>query len=267
MLEELLLTAVSDSDANAWVNTVQGAGGFVAGPQRRRVATLIRSLKAAGVWPTLDRLWLFAAENSTQALIDLKARATATIVAGGGAPIFTASRGYKGQHAGFINSGFNPTGGGVNYVENSGSYGFWVETAESAPASALRLMGNDSAGWSEFTTGALNYVFSVNNNGSNGGTGVSATAIGCMDLNRVAASGVGATTFYQNAVLTNSVAIASATFPNNSFFVLAGNNAGAAYQPSDARLAAAWIGSGKNATLSAALYAPLRSYMTAVGLP
>ncbi|MEI6204900.1 MAG: hypothetical protein WCP68_23385 [Enhydrobacter sp.] len=80
MLEELLLTGLSDPDANAWADAVQGAGGFVTGSQRRRVAALIRSLKAAGVWPLLDRLWLFAAENNVQALIDLKAIATATLV-------------------------------------------------------------------------------------------------------------------------------------------------------------------------------------------
>ena len=267
MLKELLLAQVSDPDANAWANAVQGAGGFVTGPQRRRVATLIRSLKVAGVWTTLDRFWLFAAENSTQALIDLKARAQATIIAGGAAPVFTASRGYKGQHAGYINSGFNPTGGGVNYVQNSASYGCWVENAESTPASSIRLMGNDSAGWSEFATTAGNYVFALQNNGSSGSSAVASISAGCMDMNRVAASGTGATSFYQNGALTNGVNIASTTFSNNNFFILASNIGGAAYQPSDARLAAAWMGGGKNATLSAALYAPLRSYLTAVGVP
>ena len=266
MLEQLLLTGVSDPDANAWADAVQAAGGFVTGPQRRRVATLVRALKSGGVWPLLDRLWLFAAENSTQALTDVKARAVATVVAGGAAPVFTAARGYKGQHAGYINSGFNPASGGANFVQNSASYGCWVETSDSNPSSLFRLMGNDSAGWSEFATTPTNYAFSLNNNGSSGSSAVASTSTGCMDLNRVAASGAGATTFYQNGAITNSVNIASTTFPSNAFFVLAGNNAGSGYQSSDARLAAAWMGAGRNSQQAATLCAALRTYMTAVGV-
>lgn len=262
MLEELLLTTVSDPDANAWANAVQGAGGFVTGAQRRRVATLIRSLKAGGVWPLLDRLWLFAAENPTQALMDLKARAVATLVS---SPVFTVNRGYKGNHAASIDSGFNPSSGGFNYTQNSGAPFTWVETAESTPASLLCLFGNDESNYGHLQTGAVTFAYGINS-GSAAGTTIPVASTGLIDISRNAASGAGALTASLNGVLDSSSTIASVAIPNHSFFILASNNAGAVYQPTDGRLSAWGIGGARSSAQKARLSAAMCTYMASVGV-
>src|SRR5262249_57621708 len=95
-----------DGDTLAWQSAVQGAGGAVGYAQLGFVDRLIFDLKAANVWAGLDRLWLFAAENSQQALIDLVARAGATAV---NSPTFTATRGWQGNGtSSYLHSHFNP---------------------------------------------------------------------------------------------------------------------------------------------------------------
>ncbi len=259
MLEGLLLTGLSDPDANAWANAVQGAGGFVTGPQRRRVATLIRSLKAAGVWPLLDRLWLFAAENNVQAGIDLVARASVTLVA---APAFTVARGYKGGSGAYINTNFNPGTGSPNFSRNSGGYGCWVEAVDTSAGD--RIMGNDSALASELFVGATNYGYGVSQ-ASNSTSMTPTYTTGAMDSVRVASSGTGAVSFYVNGALSASDSIASVAVANQSFFVLASNNGGSPPK-STIRAADCWIGGGMSAALIAALKVARRTYMTAVGV-
>lgn len=254
-----------DADAVAWWQAVVAGGGTVSGVQLRTVSTLIRGLKADGVWPTLDRLWLFAAENSTQALVDIVTRSTATIVVGGGAPVFTAGRGYRGQNSGFINTVFNPSNGSPRYVRDGAAFGCWVEAADSVPANGSRLMGNDPANAGEFATSAGNYNFGVNQ-AADVGSLVSATSTGSFHFSRVASSGAGSANSYQNGVLTVAVNSASIAIPSNNFFALAGNNAGAAYQPTNARLAATYMGGALSAGQIGAFYIRLRAYMTAAGV-
>jgi hypothetical protein len=69
-------------------------GGALSNSELRLVSNLIRGLKTDGVWSSLDRLWLFAAENSTQALTDLVARSSATAT---NSPTFTANQGFAGN--------------------------------------------------------------------------------------------------------------------------------------------------------------------------
>jgi hypothetical protein len=73
--QRAVLDTVIDVDARAWQTSVISAGGTVSPQQLVRVSTLIRGLKVDHVWEVHDRLWLFAAENSTQARRDLVARA------------------------------------------------------------------------------------------------------------------------------------------------------------------------------------------------
>lgn len=255
---------VSEPDAELWALAVVSADGTVSDAQKRLVAILLRSLKFAGVWSSLDRLWLFAAENATQALIDIKALATATAT---NSPTFTAGRGYKGSHlSAYLNSNFNPTAGTPNYQRNSASYGLWVETAESDPAGAYRLMGNDSSNYSEISVGVAFLSIHLNQGSPTSVSTMASTATGLVTGSRIAASGAGSTTFYLNGGAQGTGAIASIALPNNNFNILAGNNAGAVYQQSDARVAAVVIGGALTAAQHLALYAALRAYMTSVGV-
>ena len=259
-----MIAATFDRDAVAWQRAVLSGGGSVSAAQLGRVSTLVKSLKSAGVWSSLDRLWLFASENSTQALTDLVARATATAV---NSPTFTAARGYQGSHlSAYINSNFNPSTAGGHYTQNGASYGFWVETADSNPSGSFRLMGNDSSNYSEIVTGATDLSIQVNQGSPNGASSILSTATGLVTGSRTAASGAGSVNYYLNGVSGGSGSTSTIALPNNNFNILAGNNAGTAYQQSDAREAAAYIGGGMSAAQVAALYASLRAYMTSVGV-
>jgi hypothetical protein len=248
-------------DAMAWRNAVLAASGTVSPQQLARVSTLIRALKAGDVWSSLDRLWLFAAENATQALIDLKARATATVA---NAPTFTANRGYAGNGSNaIVNTGFNPTSGSPNYTQSSAHWGLWVETTSSG--ATMRLGGQDSANTTDMSSngaGATTYTFGVNQ-AAGVNTTVANTSLGDFDFVR---TGAAAIVSYHLGAQTATATNASIAIPNNNFFVLAGNNAGVAFVPTDGRVAGFWAGGALTAPQVAAFRAARRAYMTAVGV-
>lgn len=250
-----------DPDAAQWRSTVRVAGASVSDTQAKRVSQLVKALKTSGVWSALDRLWLFAAENPTQALLDVKARATATAV---NSPAFTGGRGYKGSHlSAYINSNFNPTtASGPNYTRNSCCYGCWVETPESAPSVGYRIMGNDETNYGEFAVGASTYSITIQSP-AGFGTTIPSTSIGSITATRPGANNFRA---FLNGIFDSNANAASTVVPNSNFYILAANNNGTPYQQSDTRLAAAWIGGGLTDSQVAALHAALRQYMTAQGV-
>jgi len=248
-------------EARLWRDAVRAAGSDVSPFQMGRTSTLITSLKASGVWFLLDRLWPFAAENSQQALIDLKSRATATAV---NSPTFTANRGYKGSHlSAYINSNFNPSTAGGNYTQNSASYGLWIETAESTSSGSYRYMGNDSSNYSEISVGASFLSVNINQGAPAAATTIPTASTGLISGSR---SGAAAAARYLNGALDSTTTLASIAVPNANFNILASNNAGTPFQQTDARAAAAFMGGNLTALQQAALYASLRTYMTAVGV-
>ena len=113
----------SDPSARTWVNAVKAAGGTVSSTRERLVSDLIVGLKGAAVWPGLDRLWLHAAENGTQALIDLKARATATAV---NSPTFTVDRGFTvNGTSSYLNLNL-AANAAIYYTRDAASFGGWI---------------------------------------------------------------------------------------------------------------------------------------------
>jgi hypothetical protein len=254
-----LLLPSLDKDAAAWVASVRTAGASVSDVQKRRVSALVSYLKSAGVWSLLDRLWLFAAENATQALTDLVARATATAV---NSPTFTANRGYRGNgSSAYVNTGFNPTSGSPHYTQNAAHWGLWVETAQGT--ATMRLGGQDSSGVTEMAgTAAASTLYSYGvNQASGASSGVSNTALGSFHFVRTGASAIQA---YHNGAQSATATNASIAIPNNNLFALAGNNAGTAFSPTDGRLSGIYAGGALTGTQVAAFHAALRAYMTAV---
>ncbi|MDP3740357.1 MAG: hypothetical protein Q8R02_23425 [Hyphomonadaceae bacterium] len=250
-----------DADALLWQKAVVAAGGALSSSRLSLVSQTVRRLKQGGVWANLDRLWLFAAENSTQALIDLKARAVATAV---NSPTFTASRGFAGDGAtAYIDTGFNPATAGGNYVRDDACEGAWVETAQTASASAHHYMSYDEAIYTYIRqTNTTAYSFGVNN--AAGDTSYTfVTQTGAWHAQRTASN---AYALYQNGVSVQTGALTSAAVSSRNFFVLAGNNGGAPYLPTDGRLSGAWLGKSLTVGQLAAFYAAMRAYMTAVGV-
>lgn len=248
-----------DPDALAWRSTII-ATNAVSPAQLRRVSTLIRALKAAGVWSSLDRLWLFAAENATQALTDLKARATATAV---NSPTFTANRGYAGNGSNaYINTGFNPATGTPLYTQNDGSFGVWIETAETVTGSDHHYIANDEAIFSLLRQlNATQYNFGVN--ASAGTSYTYASQTGHWHAQRTASN---AQALFKDGASVATSSTSSAAFASQAFFVLAGNNGGAPFGATNGRLSATWMGGSMGAPVVAAFNNAMRTYMTAVGV-
>ena len=85
------------------------------------VDTLIKGLKTNGIWAKLDSMWVFAAENSQSALIDLKALVTGTATT---SPTFTADYGYTGDGVKVVVLNYTHT----NLTQNSSfisGFGIW----------------------------------------------------------------------------------------------------------------------------------------------
>lgn len=245
-----------------WRRDVVAAGGLVSTPRLNTVSALIRGLDSDGVWSVLDRLWLFAAENSTQARRDLVAR---TVASPQNSPTFTANRGYTGDGvSSYVDTNFNPSTAGGKYTQNDASYGAWVETADGSPGTP-RAMGNDGVNASELRISATNYQGGINS-GAYTDSLVASTTTGLLVLTRPAASGVGSQNIYRNGGSLVAANQASTALPNRTFFVLATNQAGSVAGPSTSRIAAAFAGGSLTAAQVASLYARLRTYMTAVGV-
>ena len=125
-LIENYLAATLDPATTAWVNAVVTAGGTVSTAQKVKVDTLIRGLKADGLFSVLDRVWLFASENTQQAGIDIINLGTLTEH---GSPTFTAGSGYAFSGSNYLDTGIILASESRNYTLNSASSFVYIPTS------------------------------------------------------------------------------------------------------------------------------------------
>ena len=257
-----ILFGAPDVDALLWKQAIRAVGADVSAARLGQVSALIRGLKVAGLWTSLDRLWLHAAENASQALIDIKALATATAV---NTPTLTPDRGYTGNGTtSYLNLNFNPSTAGGNYVQDSATYGFWMTTDTGVGANA-RVMGNNDSTWQETL---LDTTTSYK-----GGINQTIGPISFTPANRIglyAAERTTSTAFalYLKGAVGISGTQASSAPSSANFFLLAANNGGTpAIVGFNCTIGASFFGSALGATKQAAFYAAMRSYMTAIGAP
>ena len=262
----------ANAETTTWVNAVVGDGGSVSAGRQTSVDTLITSLKSGGVWTSLDRLFLFAAENSQSALRDICAAAAATVAGG---PTFTADRGYTGTDNSstvYIDSGFNPSTGTPNYTQNSAHISVWSNTNATSAAGGVSIgaqvsgaSGQDTEIFPKFSDGKAYYRINDTSLGVSGGV-ANADSTGYYVANR---SGAATQQGYRNAVDQGIVAVSSAAIPNGNFIILgwivypAGTHkTGDAHQNCGVT-----IGGSLTSGQVTSLYNALRTYMTAVGVP
>lgn len=252
------------TEALLWKASVVAAGGTVSDARLGLVSTLIGSLKTAGVWGLLDRLWLLAAENSQSALIDLVARAFATAI---NSPTFTADRGYAGNGStSYLKSGFTPSVNGIAYQRNSAAAFTYQNTTRTASTS-------DSLGVSD--AGGVQTVISprftgdiaggnVNNTAAAGSaTGAVTDALGLITMSRTSST---ALAVYKRTVQLGTASVTSSPVPSAEIYLLGVNGNGTPTQLDTVRVAAVGLGAGfvqQNVTdLNAALEG---GYLTAIG--
>lgn len=241
-----------DSATNAWIAAV-GSSNISSGRQTV-VDNLIVGLKADGVWSKLDRLWLFAAENTASALVDLKATATATAV---NSPTFSTTGYTFNGSTNYINTGYNPASG-TNYAQNSAHISVWpVNISSSAWAQHGNYDNTKGAGLEWGST--VWYAYINDNTLSN--TSVTKGSTGLITLTRPAS---GSRKLYVSGTSAYSDSVSSTGISSNNYYVGAGNAAGSATHHTTNKIATFSIGGSLTDTDVANLYSRLRTYMTAV---
>lgn len=252
------LSPPDDSATTAWVAAVVSAGGTVSDERKSLVNNLVLGLKSDGLWTKLDRLWLFAAENSQSALIDLVAASSASLVATN--PTFTADRGFTGNASGYINTGFNATSGTPKFTQNDSHWSLWNLKGD-AISGNTGIHGNGGAGgaqWSYYNGGHYRLI---NDNGIGGAYDAPSSLIGHHLVSRPSSTN---SYHYRNGSLYQNPAATSSAVLNANFYVLWDSTANA---KSVMEVAAYSIGSNLNGGSDASnFYNRLQTYMTAVGL-
>ncbi len=237
---------------------------------RNAYISLINGLIVLGIWQKLDLLYIFAAPNSATALQNLiknSFNGTAN-----GTPSFTSYQGFTGVDASttvYIDTGFNPSTAGGNYVQNSAHISAWSNTnAASSPTGGV-LLGVLSGGVETDIlpryNGSTDIYFRINDSVGSASSATNASSIGHYISNR---SGASATQGYKNGISVATPNASSGALANGNIFVLAtdsvgvGATLGGGYQ-----LTMASVGGNLSATDSLNFYNLLRTYMTAVGVP
>jgi len=272
----LLARAPSGEDvASIWASTVISDGGTVSGTQQTLIANLVEGLMNDKVWQKLDRLWIFAGENTQQALRDLVGRNLATAQ---GSPTFTTSTGYTGQDSitptKYIDTGYTPTTSAFNYSLNSAHISAWC-VGNVATTSGSGIGAGDLIG--AFRTTGFITALSVTDNtptvtagvNSNPGlipaSGAPSTRAGLWLANR---SGASATQVYQNGILFATPNDTSNSMPDQTVFACGLRASNGSPSGGNANIVAAIsIGGSLTADDAIAFYNRMRTYMTAVGVP
>lgn len=231
-------------------------------------ATLIDGLVADGVWPILDVLQIYATQDSTTALLNLKSSSfAATLV---GTPTFTADSGFTGGANATttrINTGFTPSTAGGSYTQNSACIGYWLNTNATNAGVSVSGVRTGPAAYNFHPKYTDNSVYPRINSTSSTTYANSGDARGLYLMSR---SGSTTINSYKNGVSLGTADTAtSAAVPDFPLIVLGGYASTATYSaPATGQVGSAFIAGGDlDATEQLALYDRLRAYMTAVGVP
>ncbi len=231
---------------------------------------LICGLVTDSVWSLLDVLQVYATQNSTVSLLNLKSLSfNATNV---GSVTFTTDRGYtgtEGSTTAYIETGYGFSSSGAQLTQNAGHLSVWSVTNVNSAAAIMgiaRASPNSSSYLLPNQTSSTNAFYNVSS-GFSGCTATCTVAAGSTVAHYIAsrtASNVIAGYKNGSNVVTSSQASAipsADTFPVLAW-VIDGAYTGSRYQA-----AAVTMGAALNSTQAGNLYTRLRTYMTAVGVP
>lgn len=224
---------------------------------------LICGLVTDGIFANLDILRIYAAPNTTTALLNLVS--SSYNGTSNGSPTFVAYTGYNGTDGSttiYIDSNFNPSTASGHYTQNLAHMSAWfLSTAAHDPPNGYSSgSGIDTYIWNRFSTDGKSYL---RINASNaGGPGTPPTYNGFFGGDR------NGTTLksYLNATEYLSLFSASQALLNLNFYELGYNGNGTPHS-SGSQLAMWSVGANFTPTQWTNYYNRLRTYMTAVGVP
>ena len=176
--------AAFDSDYQAVLTYATSLGyNLPSSGQQVKQNQLMLDLKAGGIWAKLDTFAMFANDGGSNfGLIDWKRLTTYTAV---NSPTFTSNVGFQGNgSSAWINTNYNPTTNGVNYVLNKASVWMYKYTAGTNGASQL-ISTNDER--TVITNNSSNYHILNTNFGNLGSPpSVSFNVTGLIGQNKTA---------------------------------------------------------------------------------
>lgn len=219
---------------------------------------LVRDLKAASIWNSLDLIYVLANETSQLACLNWKApttfAATPTLT-----PTFTQNRGFTGNGTNsYLATSWNFSTNAVNYTQNSAMLGIWNLTA--LPNTSLAV-GTIVAGKSAMTpkggTGGVQFRFRMNNSAAIE-LGAITDASGLSVAVRTDANTVAG---YKNGTLFGApTTVVSEALDNDTFGLLRGF--GTYF---NGQLSVGFAGASITAAQHAQLYTALQTYLRATG--
>lgn len=217
--------------------------------------TMICGLVTDGVYAKLDLLYIFAANNSTDALLNIIASTTTTLSAT--APTFTANTGFAGNGtSASINVTGYTLGSGTNFTQNSASMFGW---STEAGADNGVIVGNSISFNSQIFLQSFNFgsASSTSIGAANLNSGTLSTGLGLFTTSRTSSTELDT---YQNATnIATSAANASQaiTAANPWFLALNGEWFGGG-------IAAGGFGGGLTSTDVTNLQSRIHTFLNAV---
>lgn len=228
----------------------------------RAIASLVGSLKAAGLWAKLDLLYILAAHDAQAARLNwVGDHYTLTAV---NSPSFVTDRGYASGTSAYLATGYNPAVNGIHFTRNNAHMGVWDLTNRAA---ANIIPGGISANTSlqcavmPRSTGDLAWI-NVNDQGM--ALGAVTRSDGLTLGSRLDAA---TRANYRDATLLGTASAASIAVPSVPLDLLCWSiNGGTSriYWCTD-RIAVFTMGAGLTSPEVAAFHGALLAYLTAVG--
>jgi hypothetical protein len=243
-------------------NFLARATGITSDVDKGRYDTLITGLVTDGIFSKLDALYIFAAPDSATALLNLIQNYFNGTVTG--ALTFNAYVGYTGSGAtNYINTGFNPSTAGGNYLQNSGSLGAYVRTSRTADQTYTSLGTQTGAGYSVILPQGVfgdTFQYAVNS-----GTPKSVASTNSQGQWIASGTGASAIAAQKNGAAFDSDTGASVSRDNSNIYVFA-TNAGSPSNFSLDQQSAVLIGGGLTGTEMTNLAGRINAFMTAYGI-
>ena len=215
--------------------------------------TLINGLVSDGVWSSLDVLLVLAAPSAGVACTNLISSSFQPSFSDA-EPTFTAYHGIStGGSVSYLNTNFNPSTAGGNYVRNSGMLGAWNLTTTAFAGALIRSIADVS---SEIWPKDSGNMFWMVNSASEDSASNPNDASGWFVANR---TGTAVTAAYRNNVQLGTSATVSVAPENNSLIC------GYGVTSSVWTMAAFAIGAGLSTSHLTALYSRLSACLTTFG--
>jgi hypothetical protein len=231
--------------------------------------TLITGLVTDSVFATLESLWILAAPDSTNMLLNLCSSSYGLTQVGSGT--FTASQGWAGNGStGYFTTGLIPSAAAQGGTWGSTQLGFYIRNNRTTNA-ALAPAGGDNASnprfyFSPLASGQFQFSLHGNNSVFPVPTNSAGTAQGAWTVTRVGSSSN--VNIYRNGsstALISTVNNPGSTVTSTAMFVGAYNINGTPGNFSTDQIAAVWYGSGVSGANAALIQNRINNFMTAYG--